>query len=85
MPNIFAMILEVVLGGGIETAASEKAPLAVRVVSAILLLTICLGLFTLLLVIGMKSDSIMLVVTAFIVLLSTITLVLLKIRQIRDQ
>ena len=85
MFHIIEIILEFIFLGTIDAMSSKRVPMILRVLVATVLLAIYLGLFTLLLVVGINTRSAMLTVVAFVVLILIAVLVIPKIRQIKKQ
>ncbi len=85
MFHIIEIILEFIFLGTIDAMSSKRVPMILRVLVATVLLAIYLGLFTLLLVVGINTGSAMLIVVAFVVLILIAVLVIPKIRQIKKQ
>lgn len=85
MFHIIEIILEFIFLGTIDAMSSKRIPLILRVLVATVLLALYLGLFALLLVIGINTGSAPLVVIAFVVLLLIAVLVIPKIKQIKKR
>ena len=85
MFHIIEIVLEFIFLGTIDAMSSKRVPMILRVLVATVLLAIYLGLFTLLLVVGINTKSAMLIVVAFVVLILIAVLVIPKIRQIKKQ
>ena len=82
MFHIIEIILEFIFLGTIDAMSSKRIPLILRVLVATVLLALYLGLFALLLVVGINTGSATLIVIAFVVLLLIAVLVIPKIKQI---
>jgi len=85
MFHIIEIILEFIFLGTIDAMSSKRIPLILRVLVATVLLALYLGLFALLLVVGINTGSATLIVIAFVVLLLIAVLVIPKIKQIKKQ
>ena len=85
MFHIIEIILEFIFLGSIDAMSSKQVPLILRVLVATVLLALNLGLFALLLVVGINTGSATLIVVAFVVLLLIAILVIPKIKQIKKR
>ena len=85
MFHIIEIILEFIFLGTIDAMSSKRIPLILRVIVATVLLALYLGLFALLLVVGINTGSATLIVIAFVVLLLIAVLVIPKIKQIKKR
>ena len=85
MFHIIEIILEFIFLGTIDAMSSKRVPLILRVLVATVLLVLYLGLFALLLVVGINTGSATLIVVAFVVLLLIAVLVIPKIKQIKKR
>ena len=85
MFHIIEIILEFILLGTIDVMPSKRVPTILRVLVATVLLAIYLGLFALLLVVGIDTGSATLIVIAFVVLILIAFLVIPKIKQIKKR
>lgn len=85
MFHIIEIILEFIFLGTIDAMSSKRIPLILRVLVATVLLALYLGLFALLLVVGINTGSATLIVIAFVVLLLIAVLVIPKIKQIKKR
>lgn len=85
MFHIIEIILEFIFLGTIDAMSSKRVPLILRVLVATVLLALYLGLFALLLAVGINTGSATLIVVAFVVLLLIAVLVIPKIKQIKKR
>ena len=85
MNTILEILLECVLVGTVEVLPSKKVPMVMRVLLAVVLLTLYIGLFALLLTIGIKSGNTMLIVVACIVLIIIAVWVFPKVKKIKKR
>ena len=85
MFHIIEIVLEFIFLGTIETISSKQVPMILRILVATALLALYLGLFALLLVVGINTSSTTLIVVAFVVLILIAVLVFPKIKQVKSQ
>ena len=85
MNTMIEIVLEFILLGAIDAIPSKRAPIVLRVLLAIILLTIYVGLVLLLLTAGIQSKNAMLVFVACIVFLLITILIFPKLKRIKKQ
>lgn len=68
LDDIIEIILELVLDGMVSAAGSRKVPMPIRIGLGALLSAIVLGMFGLLLYVGISSGSILLIVLSIVLL-----------------
>lgn len=78
MELILEIIMEVILEGCFKAATCKKLPLFVRVTFAILLLVVYISLFGGLLYLGIKTNSLILILLVSIVFILLTTLIIFK-------
>ena len=59
MEFLMELVLEIILEGCVEAATEKRVPLPIRILLAVILAVFCIGVFGLLIYLGIKIDSIL--------------------------
>lgn len=85
MNTIIEIVLEFILLGTIDTIPSKRVPFIIRMLLAVILLTVYVGLVLLLFIAGVQSKNVMLVVVAGVVLFLAAALIFPKLKRIKNK
>lgn len=85
LDNIIEIFLELILDGVIEAAGSKKVPMPIRIALGAVLSILVLGLFALLLFVGIHAGSGMLIVLSVVVLAAAVIWIGSKVKAFRSR
>ena len=85
MNTILEILLECILVGTAEVLPSKKVSMVMRVLLAVVLLTLYIGLFVLLLTIGIKTGNTVLIAVACMVLIIIAVWIFPKVKKIKKR
>lgn len=85
LDDIIEMILDLILDGMVEAAGSKKVPMPIRIALGAILSLVVLALFALLLYVGIRSGSVVLIVIAVILLVAVVIGVALKVKAFKSR
>ena len=81
--DLIELVLELVLDGMIEAAGSKRVPMPIRIALAAILAVLVLGLFGLLLWVGIGSGSVLLIVIDVVLLIACVAWGGFKVKRFR--
>jgi len=83
MDDLLTLVLEIILDGAVSAAASKKVPMIIRIVLAVFLIALWLGLCILLLKAGLGTGRYGLVVLSAVIFAGYIVIVAGKIKKMK--
>lgn len=85
MDDVIELVLELILDGMVEAAGSKRVPLPIRIALTTLLAIFVLGVFGLLLWIGIQNKSVLMVSLAVALLMGCIIGIYFKVKKYRNK
>ena len=85
MDDVIELVLELILDGMVEAAGSKHVPLPIRIILTTLLAIFVLGVFGLLLWIGIQNKSVLMIIIVAALLIACIIGIYFKVKKYRNK
>ena len=83
MDDLLEILFEFVLDGMMEAAGDKQVPKAVRVVLSVILAVVFLGFFGLLIWVGIRNESVLMMILSVVLLTAAVIGICYKVKKIR--